>query len=149
VVWLPKAEICSGTLWDSGEPTVSVNVFVFDARNLGAVLSVRPRQRCIKLGDTAAHFDPEERAARTDGLLRQHADRPHHKPVLEGHRRRRLAAAAQRALVGGLLAECHLHDLRYLLQHADVSGRYRANGRHLLPRTGTPRCHVAAACPVL
>ena len=73
-------------------------------RNLCAVLGVHSGRGNIALGVDAAHLDTEERAARPNVILRQHAERPHRKPILERHRRGGLAAAAQFALVGRLCA---------------------------------------------
>jgi len=71
-------------------------------RNCRALLGVRACRRNTALSNTAAYIDFEERTPGTDVVLRQHADRSHHKPFLKRHRRRRLTVAAQFALVGRL-----------------------------------------------
>ena len=77
------------------------NVFgCYGDRNRCPVLGIRPRRRSTAFGDPASHVDPEERTPCADVVFRQHADRPHYKPLLEGHRRRGLSTAAQFTLMG-------------------------------------------------
>ena len=89
--------------------------------------------------------DAGQHPARSDDVLRHHADRAHPQPVLARRRDRRRPAAVQHSILAEHVLQRRRHYYRHQLLDHDISLSRRSTSRHLLPDTGKHRCHAVLA----